>query len=73
MCIVDSMTRLGDFKKFLVTWFLSKVAKMHGEILGDRTDKQRVSDVYRRQYDQIGRFLKVLGDMVSIKSSPNAW
>ena len=25
------------------------------------------------QCDQIGRFLKVLGDMVSIKSIPNAW
>ena len=25
------------------------------------------------QCDQIGRFLKVLGDIVSIKSSPNAW
>ena len=25
------------------------------------------------QCDQIGRFLKDLGDMVSIKSSPNAW
>ena len=26
-----------------------------------------------RQCDQIGLFLKVLGDIVSIKSSPNAW
>ena len=25
------------------------------------------------QSDQIGRILKVLDDMVSIKSSPNAW
>ena len=25
------------------------------------------------QCDQIGRFLIVLGDMVSIKSSPNTW
>ena len=25
------------------------------------------------QCDQIGRLLKVLGDMISFKSSPNAW
>ena len=28
-----SVTRLGDFWKFSVTWFLSKVAQMHGEFL----------------------------------------
>ena len=30
-------------------------------------------DIDRTQCDQIGRFFKVLGDMASIKSSPNAW
>ena len=28
--IITSITRLGDFLKFLVTWFLSKVAQMQG-------------------------------------------
>ena len=30
------------------------------------------SNILRIQCDTIGRFLKVLGDMVSIKSGPNA-
>ena len=30
----DSVTRSGDFWKFLVTLFLSKVAQTHGEFLG---------------------------------------
>ena len=30
----ESVTRLDGFWKFLVTWFLSKVAKMHGEFFG---------------------------------------
>ena len=29
----DSVTRLGDCWKFLVTWFLSKVAQMHGKFM----------------------------------------
>ena len=29
-----SVTRLGDFFKFMVKWFLLKVAQMHGEFLG---------------------------------------
>ena len=31
------------------------------------------TSIFRRQCDQIGRFLKVLGDMISIISIPYAW
>ena len=30
----ESVTRLDGFWKFVVTWFLSKGAKMHGEFFG---------------------------------------
>ena len=39
---VHSVTRLGDFLKFLVIWLLSKVAQMHGEFLGE-SEKQHSS------------------------------
>ena len=32
-----------------------------------------VDELVPEECDQIGQFLKVLGDMVSIKSSPNKW
>ena len=37
-----SVTRLNNFLKFLVAWFLSKVAQMRGKILG-RSEKQHFS------------------------------
>ena len=35
------------------------------------TDDEQVESLL--QCGQIGQFLKVIGDMISIKSSPNAW
>ena len=32
--VVNSVTRLGDFWKFLVTNFITRVAKMFGDLLG---------------------------------------
>ena len=42
MAFASSVTRLGDFLKLLVTWFLSKVVQMHGEFLG-YSEKQHFS------------------------------
>ena len=51
------VTKLGDFWKFLVKWFLSKVAQMRGKLLGKSEKQQLLWLLFGQLLEKLGYFL----------------